>query len=94
MQVCVAIELSVARKRKHAQQVRSAASRMTDKEKSVRVILPSGVPNQVIAEFAIPKARQMDVVDRIAHGFWNVDDYGTCTIWFHKRELRIRRIGD
>ena len=36
MQVCVAIELSVARKRKHTQQVRSAADRMTDEEGSVR----------------------------------------------------------
>src|SRR5262245_54228693 len=91
MQVCVAIELSVARTRKHAQQVRSAAARMTDEQMSVRVRLPSRVPTQVITEFSIPKARQLDVVDRIAHGFWNVDDYGTCTIWFPKRERKTRR---
>jgi len=84
MNVCVEVRLSVRPTEKHREQARSAARYLTDDDESVRVTCPRATPKRVLAEFTIPKARQMDVVDGIAKSFWNMEDYGTCTIWFPK----------
>jgi hypothetical protein len=49
------------------------------------------MPNRLLTEFTIPKARQIDVVDGIAKAFWNMDDYATCTIRFPKPAKKKRR---
>jgi len=84
MNVCVEVQLSVRPTHKHREQAHSAACYLTDNDESVRISFPRTTPTRVLAEFTFPKARQMDVVDRIAKAFWNMDDYGTCTIWFPK----------
>ena len=91
MHVCVEVHLSVRPTEKHREQARSAASYLTDNDESVRISFPRRTPKRVLAEVTIPKARQIDVVDRIAKAFWDVDDYGTCTIWFPKPERKKRR---
>ena len=84
MNVSVEVQLQVRPTDKHRAQAQSAARHLTDNGDSVRISFVPATPKRVLAEFTIPKARQMDVVDRIAKTFWNMDDYGTCTIWFPK----------
>ena len=91
MKVCVEVQLSVWPTGKHREQAHSAALYLTDDEESVRISCPRATPKRVLAEFTIPKARQMDVVDGIAKSFWNMDDYGTCTIWFPKPLKKKKR---
>src|SRR5689334_16566887 len=93
MQVCVEVHLSVRPTTEHREQARLAAGYLTDDDASVRISFPLKTPKRVLAEFTIPKARQMDVVDGIAKTFWDVKDYGTCTIWFPKPEKKKRRTG-
>lgn len=93
MNVCVEVQLSVRPTDNHREQAHSAARYLTDDDKSVRIIFPRRTPKRVLAEFTILKARQMDVVDGIAKAFWNMDDYGTCTIWFPKPAKKKRRTG-
>jgi hypothetical protein len=89
--VCVEVRLSVRPTGKHREEAHSAARYLTDDEESVRITFPRSNPKRVLAEFTIPKARQMDVVDGIAKAFWNMEDYGTCTIWFPKPAKKKRR---
>ncbi len=89
--VCVAIGMSVAPRAKQVDQARSAIRYLTDEKQRVRLTCPRDALKQVLAQFTIPKAGQCDAVDRIARAFWNVDDYGTCTIWFPKPVRSVRR---
>ena len=91
MNVCVEVQLSVRPIDKHREQAHSAVRYLTDNDESVRISFPPETPKGVLVEFTIPKARQMDVVDWIAKAFWNMDDYGTCTIWFPKPAKKKRR---
>ena len=43
---------------------------------------------EITAVFAINKARQMDVVDKIGRRFWDVGDYQTSSISFPKKTPR------
>jgi hypothetical protein len=86
MNVRVQIDLSVPPAREHLDEMRSAAGLLTDNRKSVRVSVPSDNPKSMIAEFTIPKARQMDVVDKIMRRFTLfMQDYQDHTIWFPKK---------
>jgi hypothetical protein len=91
MDVCVAIELSVTPGDHHVQQMKSAALYLTDDKSSVQVKCPPDSSKQAVAQFTIPKARQMDVVDRIGKAFWCVEDYQNCRIWFPQPPRRKRR---
>ena len=86
MNVRVQIDLSVPPARKHLDEMLSAADLLTDNQKSVRVSVPPDNPKSMIADFTIPKARQMDVVDKIMRRFaLFMEDYQDQTIWFPKR---------
>jgi hypothetical protein len=41
----------------------------------------------MLAEFTMPKARQMDVVDKIMHEFaLFMEDYSTQSVWFPEKQ--------
>ncbi len=86
MDVRVQVDLSVEPAKKHLAEMRSAANSLTDDRKSVRVSVPSDEPKSMIAAFTIPKARQMDVIDKIMRTFaLSMDDYQDQTAWFPKK---------
>ena len=90
MNVKVEIELTQAPTEHEAQQMYAAAEFLTDDDESI-VITPSAKqPPAIVAEFTIPKARQIDVVDHIGRAFWQVDHYNDSTIWFPKHPARRR----
>lgn len=77
------IELTTRAGEKHLRMMKIAAERLTDDLSSVRVWIHDDMPDTVFAECSIPKARQMDVVDRIMHAFaLNMEDYSTQSVWF------------
>jgi hypothetical protein len=84
MYVQVILELSVTPTSAHEKSVRVAASLLTDNENSVHVVMPEDHENVIIAEFTIKKARQMDVVDKIARRFHFVENYEDLAIRFPK----------
>lgn len=85
MEVRVQVNLTVMPAEKHLAEMWSAANLLTDDRKSVRVSIPSDEPMSMVAAFTIPKARQMDVVDKIMRTFsLFMDDYGDQTVWFPK----------
>ena len=48
------------------------------------------LPNIMLAEFTMPKARQMDVVDKIGRTFsLFMEDYSTQSIWFPKEPRSV-----
>ena len=91
MDVQVTIALSVVPQKKHVEEMRCAACSLTDDESSVRVVCPAETPKKIAARFSIPKAWQIDVVDRIGKRFRYVKDYQTCSIWFSQPGGRRRR---
>ena len=83
MIVCSEVELTVAATAKHLREMKSAAERITDDQSSVRVWVDKDRPKSVLAEYTIPKARQMDVVNNIMHEFaLYMEDYSTQSLWF------------
>jgi hypothetical protein len=83
MNVKVRIELRTSPKDVDTEEMQAAARALTNNEESVVVYVPDDVPNTIVAEFAINKARQMDVVDRIGRQFRNwVTNYGQSRISF------------
>jgi hypothetical protein len=76
------ITLGVRAQPRHRQQMHTAAASLTNSPSSVRVTQPTGQPFKLNATFAIPDARQADVVDRIGRAFWNVEDYSDSAIGF------------
>jgi hypothetical protein len=94
MKVCAEVELTAPGATKHLREMNSAAERMTDDQSSVRAWVDKEKPKSVFAEFTMPKARQMDVVDRIMHEFaLYMEDYSTQSLWFPHppRKRRSRR---
>jgi hypothetical protein len=94
MKVCAEVELTVLGAAKHLRVMKSAAESMTDDQTSVRAWLDEEEPKPVFAEFTMPWARQMDVVDKIMHEFaLYMEDYSTQSLWFPHapRKRRSRR---
>ena len=86
MDVQVQVDISVAPEEKHLAEMRSAANSLTDDRHSVRVSVPSDKPKSMIAAFTIPKAREVDVVDKIMRRFaLFMQDYQNQTAWFPKK---------
>ena len=49
-------------------------------------------PQAMLAEVAIPKARQIDVIDNIMREFATfLADYNVQTVWFPKRPMKEKR---
>ena len=91
MDVRVQVDLSVAPAEKHLTEIRSAADSLTDDRNSVCVSVPADKPQSMVAAFTIPKARQMDVVDKIMRRFaLTMEDYQDQTAWFPKK-IRKRK---
>ena len=95
MKVRAEVELTAPGAAKHLHEMKSAAERMTDHQSSVRAWVDKEKPKSVFAEFTMPRARQMDVVDRIMHEFaLYMEDYSTQSLWFphppKKRRSRRR----
>ena len=91
MEVSVTIDLSVVPQPRHVEQMLSAARSLTDDPSSVRVTCPPSAPKEICAVFSIPKARQVDGVDRIGRRFWQVEDYQNSSIGFSPSPKRTRR---
>ena len=92
MEVRVQIDLSVSAGKKHLAEMRSAADQLTDDEESVRVFVPPESPTSMIAEFTMPKARQMDVADTIMRRFaLYMDDFADQTLWFPNRPRKRKK---
>lgn len=85
MAVRVNVELSVSAVEKHQREMCSAAVGLTNDRESVSVWVDDEDPRSMFAYFTMPKARQMDVVDKIMHRFsLFMDDYATQSIQFPK----------
>jgi hypothetical protein len=94
MMVRSEVELTAPAADKHLREMGSAAKRITDDRSSVRAWVDKNRPKSVYAECTIPRARQMDVVDKIMHEFAEyMEDYSTQSVWFPHppRKRRSRR---
>jgi hypothetical protein len=69
MKVHVYVTFSVKPEKKHGEAMRLSASSRTDDKDSVSVSTAPGNGKTLVAEFTVPKARQMDMVDRIVQAF-------------------------
>jgi len=63
------VELSASPTELDKEEMQGAARHLTINKESVVVYASDDKPNTIVAEFTINKARQMDVVDRIAREF-------------------------
>ena len=91
MNVSVQVDLSAAVGEKHLAEMGSAANLLTDDRDSVRVSVLPDNSKSMLAEFTIPKARQMDVVDKIMREFaMFMEDYADQTVWFPKKPKQRR----
>ena len=70
------------------QHVCEVAELLTNDPESVEITVVSKTSPAIIAEFTIPNARQIDVVDRIGRAFWDIEHYSTSNISFPKRRAR------
>jgi DNA-binding MarR family transcriptional regulator len=90
MNVKVQIELSTSATQIDQDEMREAAGYCTDDERNIVVYIPEGNPKTIVAEFTIPKARQMDVVDGIYRRFSRtLRHYGQSSISFPKTSSKI-----
>lgn len=86
MDVRVQIDLSVPPADNHIEALNSAACHLTDDRESVRVTVDPDAPKSMIAAFTIPRAREMDVVDKIMRECaMFMEDYQDQTVWFPKK---------
>jgi hypothetical protein len=91
MKAKVEIKLTRPAEQKHIDTMRSAAESLTTDKKSITIIQSSPNPKLIIAEFAIKKAPQYKVVDRIGDAFVDdMDDYNDCTISFSDDEPKAK----
>jgi len=92
MMVRSEIELRVPATERHVKIARSAAESLTCDKSSVHVEIPTEYPKYLQTSFLVPKARQMDVVDRIAKGMaLEMVDYQTHAIYFPMSEAERLR---
>lgn len=83
MSVCVQVDLTVPARQTHLHEMASAARSMTDDQRSIRVSTISEDPKSMLAGFTMPKARQVDLVDKIMHEFaLFMENYSTQSVWF------------
>ena len=82
MYVQVEIKLDVKPTSFHQEAMRSAALSLTNDKNSVYIVTPEGEDEVIIAEFTVPTARQMDVVDNIGRPFRFMENYQDSTIRF------------
>jgi len=91
MHVRVQVELTAPARETHLREMLSAAVRLTDDRESVRTSVVVDDPRAMLAEFTMPKARQMDVIDKIGHTFaLFMEDYSTQLIWFPKPKRKAK----
>ncbi len=88
MNVHVEIQLTQSPTEHDERQMYEAAERLTDDPTSIVITRSTNTPPAIIAEFTMPKARQIDVVDRIARTFWRIDHYTDSSISFPKTRVR------
>jgi len=91
MNVSVTVDLTVPANKKHWRQMQQTAEILTDSRGSVQVSQPADNPKSLNVRFTVPKARQEDIVDRIARQFWNVEDYADTTMAFSSERRRPKR---
>lgn len=85
MNVKIEVELRSSPTEMDREDMSEAATYLTDDKKSVVVYVPEDMQNTIVAEFTIPKARQMDVVDKIGRRFrCDVTNYSQSAISFPK----------
>lgn len=84
MYVQVEIALDVEPTSAHFKAMRAAALSQTNDRNSVYTAVPEDCDKVIVAEFTIKKARQIDVVDKIAKSFHFVENYQDLTIRFPK----------
>jgi hypothetical protein len=83
MNVKVEVELSSHATEVHMEDMLASAKALTNNKQSVAVCVPDGEPKTIVAEFAINKARQVDVVDGIGRKFrCEVRNYSQSAISF------------
>lgn len=85
MNVKVTVQLSQLPTNEDREQMYEAAESLTNDTRSIAIIQPSKTSPILIAEFTIPTARQIDVVDIIGRAFWNVHHYSDSMISFPKK---------
>ena len=91
MTASVRIKFTVPAGEKHLNQMRKAATFLTDSENSVEVLQPADDPKKLTARFSVPEAREADIVDEIGRGFWNyIEDYSDSSIGFSSESQRRR----
>lgn len=88
MNVMVKVELTQIPEQDEKDQMYEAARFLTNDLESVNVYQPSPSAQMLVAEFTIPTARQMDVVDKIGRAFRMVAHYSTSSILFPKKRSR------
>ena len=95
MDVRVQIDLSVSPADKHIEELRSSARYLSNDRESVHVSVHPDKPESMLAAFTIPRAREMDVVDKIMRECaMSMEDYQDQTVWFPKkpRKRKSRRV--
>jgi len=86
MDVRVQIDLSIPPEERHIACMRSAANLLTNDRDSVQVSVPADCPKAVLGAFTIPRAREMDVVDKIMRECaMFMEDFQDQTVWFPKK---------
>ena len=86
------VELTVPAGERHLKVAHEAAEGLTTDKSAVSVEVPPDEPNTVVTTFPMARARQIDVVDRIADAFaMDMEDYSTQSIAFPKSEAEQRR---
>ncbi len=89
MNVKVKIELSSHPDKKDREEMYDAAEFLTNEIDSIYIYQPRNKRNELIAEFTINKARQIDVVDKIGKKFrYNVENYSQSSISFPNKPTR------
>jgi len=89
MNVKVKIELCLPPKKKDQEEMYDAAEFLTNETNSIYIYQPQSKKNELVAEFTINKARQIDVVDRIGNEFsYNIGNYSQSSISFPDKPTR------
>ena len=86
------IKLSVPATARHIETARDAAKYLTCDEESVKVEVSDGHPNWVVTSFVVPRARQIDVADKIMEDMsMDMEDYNGQELCFPKSEAEMLR---
>jgi hypothetical protein len=92
MNVKVEVELRAAPTDVDQDEMHTSAIVLTNNRNSVIAYIPTEKSTTIVAEFTMDKARQVDVVDRIAREFrCNISNYSQSTISFPKVASRPAR---